>query len=229
MLISLMLVLIAAIAYTLGSVNGAIVVSRYLFGSDVRNQGSGNAGLTNFYRSYGVKGMAGVVAIDFAKGIISALIGGLLLAAATPEAVSSTARDLTPLFRDTGRAFGTFCVVLGHCFPILYGFRGGKGILCGIAAVFVIDSRCAVICLLIFGITFWFSRYVSLSSIFAALSLPISMLAFGYTGMPLILCTLGVALVVLRHSSNIGRLIRGREAKMDLRRDVVHKLDEDDF
>ena len=75
MLTPVLLVLIAAIAYMLGSVNGSIIISRYLFRSDVRTMGSGNAGLTNFYRNYGAKGIVGVLAIDIVKGVLAALIG----------------------------------------------------------------------------------------------------------------------------------------------------------
>ena len=76
MLITLMLALGGVTAYLLGSVNGAIIVSRMLYGQDVRSSGSGNAGLTNFFRTYGVTGIIGVIAIDVLKGVLAALIGG---------------------------------------------------------------------------------------------------------------------------------------------------------
>lgn len=85
MIITALLLAIAVIAYLCGSVNGAIIVSRYLFRSDVRELGSGNAGLTNFYRNYGAKGIAGVLAIDVVKGIVGTFIGGLLLGLATSD------------------------------------------------------------------------------------------------------------------------------------------------
>ena len=85
MLVTLMLLVSALEAYLLGSVNGAIIISRFLYGQDIRRSGSGNAGLTNFYRTYGVTGTAGVIAIDVIKGVLGAFLGGLLVGLAAPE------------------------------------------------------------------------------------------------------------------------------------------------
>ena len=101
MLITLMLALTAIIGYIMGSVNGSIIVSRFLFGSDVRRQGSGNAGLTNFYRTYGITGIVGVIAIDVLKGVLGTLIGGLLLNLAAPAGFEAE-------FTDVGRLVATF-------------------------------------------------------------------------------------------------------------------------
>ena len=152
MIITALLLAIAVIAYLCGSVNGAIIVSRYLFRSDVRDLGSGNAGLTNFYRNYGAKGIAGVLAIDVAKGIVGTFIGGLLLGLATSDPL------LKPEYVDIGRIFATFCLVMGHVFPIFYGLRGGKGILVGVSAVFVVDSDAALIALVVFALTVALTR-----------------------------------------------------------------------
>ena len=155
MLITLMLALAAIIAYLLGSVNGSIIVSRFLFGSDVRKQGSGNAGLTNFYRTYGFTGAAGVIAIDVLKGVLGAFIGGLLLNLAAPAGFEEE-------FTNVGRLVATFCLILGHSFPIFYEFKGGKGILCGVSCVFVVDVNAALIALFIFAVIVVSTKYVSL-------------------------------------------------------------------
>ena len=139
MLTPVLLVLIAAAAYVLGSVNGSIIVSRYLFHSDVRTMGSGNAGLTNFYRNYGPKGIAGVLGIDIAKGVLAALIGGLVFPLATGD------QALKPEYVDIGRLFAVFCLILGHVFPVFYGFRGGKGILSGGTLVLLLNWRVAAV------------------------------------------------------------------------------------
>ena len=157
MLITLMLALTAIIGYIMGSVNGSIIVSRFLFGSDVRRQGSGNAGLTNFYRTYGITGIVGVIAIDVLKGVLGTLIGGLLLNLAAPAGFEAE-------FTDVGRLVATFCVILGHVFPIFYGFKGGKGILTGVSCVFVVDYHAAIIALVIFAIVVVATHYVSLGS-----------------------------------------------------------------
>lgn len=223
MLTPVLLVLIAAAAYALGSVNGSIIVSRYLFHSDVRTMGSGNAGLTNFYRNYGPKGIAGVLGIDIAKGVLAALIGGLVFPLATGD------EALKPEYVDIGRLFATFCLILGHVFPVFYGFRGGKGILCGVSAVFIVDYNAGVIALVVFVLAFLLTRYVSLGSVLGTISVPVTLLAKGFSGLCLILACLSVLLVIMKHGENIVRIIRHKEPRFVFRRDLSHKLDEDNF
>lgn len=223
MLTPVLLVLIAAAAYVLGSVNGSIIVSRYLFHSDVRSMGSGNAGLTNFYRNYGPKGIAGVLGIDIAKGVLAALIGGLIFPLATGD------QALKPEYVDIGRLFAVFCLILGHVFPVFYGFRGGKGILCGVSAVFIVDYDAGVIALVVFVLAFLLTRYVSLGSVLGTISVPVTLLAKGFSGLCLILACLSVLLVIMKHGENIVRIIRHKEPRFVFRRDLSHKLDEDNF
>ena len=207
MLTPVLLVLIAIAAYLLGSVNGAIIVSRYLFHSDVRTMGSGNAGLTNFYRNYGAKGIAGVLGIDIAKGVLAPLIGGLVFGLATSDPL------LEQEYLRVGRLFATFCLVLGHVFPVFYGFRGGKG----------------VIALVVFALAFLLTRYVSLGSILGAVSVPVTLVAKGFSGLCMILIGLSVLLIIMKHAENIVRIARHREPRFVFRRDLSHKLDDDKF
>ena len=223
MLTPVLLVLIAAAAYVLGSVNGSIIVSRYLFHSDVRTMGSGNAGLTNFYRNYGPKGIAGVLGIDIAKGVLAALIGGLVFPLATGD------EAIKPEYVDIGRLFAPFCLILGPVFPVFYGFRGGKGILCGVSAVFIVDYNAGVIALVVFVLAFLLTRYVSLGSVLGTISVPVTLLAKGFSGLCLILACLSVLLVIMKHGENIVRIIRHKEPRFVFRRDLSHKLDEDNF
>lgn len=222
MLTTLMLALSAIIAYLLGSVNGSIIISRFLFGQDVRRHGSGNAGLTNFYRIYGVTGAAGVIAIDVLKGVLAAFIGGLLLGLAAPEGFEAE-------FTDTGRVTATFCCILGHSFPIFYGFRGGKGILTGVSCVFVIDYRAALIALFIFGVLVAATHYVSLGSILSTMSVPVTMVANGFSTRCILIAAAAVLLIVLRHHENINRLIHHKESKIVFKKDISHKIDNDSF
>lgn len=222
MLITLMLALTAIIGYIMGSVNGSIIVSRFLFGSDVRRQGSGNAGLTNFYRTYGITGIVGVIAIDVLKGVLGTLIGGLLLNLAAPAGFEAE-------FTDVGRLVATFCVILGHVFPIFYGFKGGKGILTGVSCVFVVDYHAALIALVIFAIIVVATHYVSLGSVLSTLSVPVTLLANGFSGICMILTIVSVALIVIKHAENISRLIHHKEPKISFKKDLSHKLDNDGF
>ena len=222
MLITLMLALTAIIGYLMGSVNGSIIISKYLFGSDVRRQGSGNAGLTNFYRTYGITGIVGVIAIDVLKGVLGTLIGGLLLNLAAPAGFEAE-------FTDVGRLVATFCVILGHVFPIFYGFKGGKGILTGVSCVFVVDYHAAIIALVIFAIVVVATHYVSLGSVLSTLSVPVTLLANGFSGICMILTIVSVALIVIKHAENISRLIHHKEPKISFKKDLSHKLDNDGF
>ena len=222
MLITLMLALTAIIGYIMGSVNGSIIVSRFLFGSDVRRQGSGNAGLTNFYRTYGITGIVGVIAIDVLKGVLGTLIGGLLLNLTAPAGFEAE-------FTDVGRLVATFCVILGHVFPIFYGFKGGKGILTGVSCVFVVDYHAAIIALVIFAIIVVATHYVSLGSVLSTLSVPVTLLANGFSGICMILTIVSVALIVIKHAENISRLIHHKEPKISFKKDLSHKLDNDGF
>ena len=223
MIVTLLLVLIAALSYALGCLNGSILVSRHMFGVDIRSMGSGNAGATNFFRSFGLRGLLEVLALDIGKGVAATLLGGLLLGLAAPEEA-----DLA-YYREVGRVFAAFCCIMGHVFPAPFGFRGGKGILCGVACVFVMEYHAGLICLLIFAIAVAATRYVSLGSVLAALSVPVTALAQGFSGLSMTLVCISVALVVLKHWQNIVRLIQHRESKIDFRPDVSHKLDSEDF
>ncbi len=222
MLTTLMTALAAILAYLLGSVNGSIIVSRLLYGSDVRSRGSGNAGLTNFFRNYGVTGVAGVIAIDALKGVIGTFLGGLLLSFAAVEGFEAE-------FTDTGRLVGAFSAILGHVFPVYYGFRGGKGVLTGVSCVFVIDYRAAFIALFIFAVIVAATRYVSLGSIISTCSAPITMLANGFSTRCILIAIAAVLLIVLKHSDNMRRLVNHKESKIVFKRDLSHKLDDDSF
>lgn len=223
MIITVVLIFSAVFAYLLSSVNGAIIASRYVFRRDVREMGSGNAGLTNFYRNFGTRGMALVVGIDVVKGVLSALLGGWLLGLTAGDYAG--ALDFVAI----GRLFGTFCCVLGHCLPVFHGFRGGKGILCGAAAAFVVDWRAGLICLVVFGIAFGLTRYVSLGSVLGSVSFPITIAVLGYGSLAFTLASFSVALILVGHRSNIVRLISRSESKFEFKKNVTRKLDQDEF
>ena len=194
------LLLTAAIGYLLGNANGAVIMSKLLSNEDIRDSGSGNAGLTNFMRKFSPAKGAWVLVIDFAKTILACLLGRLLLA---------------PLgLPMEGLMVGALAVSLGHDFPALLGFRGGKGIVCGFAVAIAADWRCALIILVIFVISLYVTRYVSLSSVLAAAGFSIGF-AVLHAHEPLV-AVLGVLiglLAIFMHRSNIGRLLKGTEKK----------------
>lgn len=188
------------VGYLLGNLNGAVSMS-ILLNDDVRSHGSGNAGLTNFVRNFGFgKGIA-VMLIDISKAVLACLVGRLLL----------TPYDLVY----EGMMLGALGVSLGHDFPALLGFRGGKGVLSGLAIAATVDWRCAVLILTVFLICLLITKYVSLSSILGSLSFS-AFFGFVYYEKPLVMAVgifLGL-MVVFMHRSNIVRLVNGTERKV---------------
>ena len=196
-------ILVTALAcYFLGNHNGAICVSHMLH-DDVRSHGSGNAGLTNFVRNYGWGYAVLVVIIDVSKAVLACIIGKLML-----ESYG---------YPMEGTMIGAIAVSLGHDFPAFLGFRGGKGILCGISVAFALDWRCALIILGTFLVFFLATGYVSLGSVMGALAFVVSFVVF-YRSNPFV--AIGGAFVgllaVAMHHANIVRLFHGTERKVHL-------------
>lgn len=188
------------IGYLLGNLNGAVIISRLIGKKDVREQGSGNAGLTNFLRMYGPSTAVLVVAIDVLKAVAACVIGRVLLA---PHG-----------YGQEGLLLGGLAVNLGHDFPALLGFRGGKGVLCGITAAFMADWRCALLVIAVFAICLWLTRYVSLSSVLGALTFAITFPVIHRHN--ILLAVMGALLglfIVFMHRGNISRLLKGTERK----------------
>lgn len=188
--------------YLLGNLNGAIITSKLLH-DDVRNHGSGNAGLTNFIRNYGAGKALLVIAVDGGKTVLGCLLGGFLL---KPYMT----------FQE-GAALGGAAVILGHAFPVFFGFRGGKGILSGLFFAIVVDWRVALIILAVFAIAYLPTMYVSLGSVLASAAFGV---AFGLLHMDspvIIICGVVVSLLaIFLHRQNIVRLVTGKESKTNL-------------
>ena len=193
------LFIVAIVAYLLGGVNGARISSKYIFKKDIRNYGSGNAGLTNFYRIFGVKGVALVLLIDIGKTVIGILFGWLMLRIYG--------------FSMVGKLFAGLFLTLGHVFPVYYGFKGGKGVLCCGIIVLAVDPVVGLICWIVFAIVALLTHYVSLGSIAAAVAFPIGIAAFGGWWLQVLLAIFCSIVLIIMHRHNIIRLILGKESK----------------
>jgi len=210
-------------AYLLGSINGAIITSKVFYRKDIRDFGSGNPGLTNFYRVFGKSGVLLVVFIDVIKTIAPVLFGGWLFAFFTDMYISEVwgIWPFNRFFNESffGQALAGFFVMLGHCFPLFYKFRGGKGVMAIGAIVIVIDWRLALISWGVFFIVTILTRYVSLGAMLGCIAFPLSMRLIEVGGIAelniIILCVL---LVIVRHIPNIKRLFKGEESKLKFRR-----------
>ena len=200
------IVIVVLAAYLLGNLNGSVCISTLLEGEDVRTHGSGNAGLTNFFRNYGSWSTLLVALIDFGKTAVACLMGSLILG---------------PLgYLREGMVIAAVAVSLGHDFPALLGFRGGKGILSGFAVAVVLDWRIALILLAVFVVIFAITRYVSLGSVLCALTFAMCFVIFHHDNWVEMAGGVFLGLLaVWMHRSNILRLIKGTESKVHL----IHK------
>ena len=189
------------LGYFLGCLNGSVMVSHFVIRDDVRQHGSGNAGLTNFYRTYGAKYALGVILFDMGKTVVACLIGG--------AAFRMLCGDW-----QLGVLLGGLGCELGHMFPVFFGFKGGKGILSGGTLVWLLNWRVALIAWGLFAALWLLTRYVSLGSVSAAASMPISTWFFcGHSLLYTVLGAVIAALVVWCHRDNIRRLLKGQERK----------------
>ena len=208
------LLIIAAVpAYVLGSVNGAIIASKYLYRKDIRKYGSGNPGLTNFYRVFGKAGVVLVVFIDVVKTVAPVLLGGFLIK-------HYFDMDMK-LF---GQEIAGFFVLLGHCYPVFYGFQGGKGIMAAGTILIVVDWRLALICWGVFIVITAATRYVSLGAIIGVAAFPTFQIILSFQGAVCagtkehIVAIACAVLPIARHHANIARLIQGKESKLSLKK-----------
>ena len=191
------------VGYMLGNLNGAVCMSAILK-DDVRSHGSGNAGLTNFIRNYGVGKAMYVILIDAGKAALACITGGLLLSAYGD-------------YYTEGAAIGGLAVMLGHDFPALLGFKGGKGILSGLFVALCVDWRVALMLLAVFAVAYLLTQYVSLGSVLAAVTFIVGFVWLHFGNTVVMSCCIAMgALAVFMHRGNIVRLVKGEERKTNL-------------
>ena len=222
--------LTALIAYLLGSISFSILFTK-LFDQkiDIRSMGSGNAGATNVLRSVGVKAAIFTFIFDFAKGVLSVFIGKMIFQYLAIPNISEIS-DFE-LIQFGAYIAGFFCV-MGHIFPLYFGFKGGKGVLTSWAIIALIDWRSFIAVIVVFLIVFLFSKIVSLASICAAASYPICTLVFNlgiaylwqhsvtiwYVLITFLVGTLQAGILIWKHRSNIQRIRQGTEKKITIKK-----------
>jgi glycerol-3-phosphate acyltransferase PlsY len=201
------LAIVILLAYLLGSIPAGYIAGR-IAGVDVRKVGSGNIGATNVTRVLGKRFGYPVFVVDFAKGLAAVAVG----------VVVAKADQSTPQFDDLCGAIAAISSVIGHSYPIWLGFKGGKGVATSLGSLFGLNWVAAAVACVVWISVFQLTRYVSLSSIAAALALPVTIATMVFlkqlqTPILLYFAVLLAAIIVLRHRSNLSRLLKGTEPR----------------
>ena len=194
---------VAAIAYFCGCFNGAVIVSKYILRDDVRKHGSGNAGLTNFYRTFGGPLTLVVILTDVLKAIVAVWIGTAVIGMVTGGWMGPV----------LGKYWaGTFCLI-GHMFPCMFQFKGGKGILSGGTIAIMMDWRVALVVWGGFLVLAIITKWVSLGSCWAGLSFPFVSWFVYQDVIILLLAIVCGGLILWKHRGNMKRILKGEESK----------------
>lgn len=215
------------IGYLLGSLNFAIIITKLFAHDDIRKHGSGNAGLTNVLRTLG-KGPAALTLVgDFSKGIISVLVSRLIFWLL----FKYSGADYSASVIVVGDYFAVYGALLGHVFPLYYGFKGGKGILVSFGAVLILSPFAGLICFAGFLLCVIFTRYVSLGSVAAAILFPLTIMLmnlidFGHINLEVLLTLPVSILIIYMHRANIKRLLTHTENKISFKK--LEKLEKKD-
>ena len=200
--------LLIVIAYCIGSIPTAVWVSKFLFGIDIRDYGSGNAGATNTFRVLGSKWGTFVMLVDILKGVL-----------ATSLYIFLGSYYITSELHRTNLMIGLgLAAVVGHIFPIWAGFKGGKGVATLLGMAVAIQPLVAVCCIGVFLLVLYLTRFVSLSSILAGVSFMVFILFIFNEKETLyrIFAVMVALMVVLTHQKNIGRILKGTESKVPI-------------
>lgn len=205
-------IIVTIIAYLLGSISFSVIISKKMAGFDVREKGSGNAGTTNVLRTVGKKASIITLICDVLKGVVAILvayIAGLILKDSVDKAL---------LIQLAGLA-----VIIGHTFPIFFGFKGGKGIATALGVLLITNWNIGLICLVFALVLMIITKMVSLGSLAAAVLFPILIIFMPHTsylvdGNYIIYGILVAALVIFNHRANVKRLLTGTENKIDFKK-----------
>ena len=201
-------ILLMVIAYILGSVPNALWIGKVFKGIDIREHGSRNTGSTNAARVFGAKLGILTLILDVSKGLVPTLMAILLKA--------DFFENLTRISNLDYVLVG-ICAILGHVFSIFMNFKGGKAVATTLGVFLILVPKAILFAAIVFFVVFAISRYVSLSSVLAAISLPIFIYFLYQQIIYVILGILIAILIVVKHKSNIGRLKNGTESKFNLK------------
>lgn len=200
--------LCGGIAYLIGSLNFGLIISKYRFRDDIRTHGSGNAGMTNMLRTYGKSAAVFTLLGDALKSVVSVILVGRMLGG------------------ETGAYIAGLGCIIGHVFPVFFGFKGGKGIVVTAAMVLCLDPLVFALLFIIFAIIVGFTKYISLGSVMCMMVYPLVLyrmyvLIYGSIsgrGFNVIIAFIIAILIIILHRGNIKRLRLGTENKISFKK-----------
>ncbi len=201
-------------AYLIAGINPAIVLSRLIYHEDIRDnkKGSGNPGFTNFKRVYGLKWAIVVMLLDIGKCVLILFVSGIFFKNYQEKA------GLDYNLCQIGYAYTALMASIGHDFPVWYRFKGGKGFLVNIAALWFYDWRAGLVGVVILCLFLFTLHYMSVATMLAILSAPVVLWIVGAEPVAIVLSFVSAVLMIVRHSENIKRLINGTEKKFSFRK-----------
>jgi len=201
----LLFVIAAVCAFLFSGINPAIIMSKLIYHRDIREEGSKNPGFTNFKRVFGSRYAWFVFALDILKSVIFCAVFGALFGRYYGD-------------YQLGVAFTGFFAMLGHCFPVWYQLKGGKGFLVYVGMIWMLDWRVGFAATAVFALVLFTIRYMSLASMILAVVSPIFLAIAGVdSNMVIFLCALSSVLMIARHHANIRRLLNHTESRFSMR------------
>lgn len=211
MIYTVLLIIIAVIAYGVGSMSSVVIASNYVFHVNLRRLGTGSSALSNFRRIYGAKGFVKLLLVELVRDILPILIGGLLMGIKGQAAV--------------GRAFAGFCLVMGRLYPVFYDLKGSHAIICMLVVMSFVNFSGALAVLLFVVLGIWLTKYVSLGAVAGAAVMCIASLLLVDDPLVMKLALFAGLAVLVRHIPAVSRMLSGRETKLSFEEDISYKLD----
>lgn len=211
MIYTVLLIIIAVIAYGIGSMSSVVIASNYVFHVNLRRLGTGSSALSNFRRIYGAKGFVKLLLVELVRDILPILIGGLLMGIKGQTAV--------------GRTFAGFCLVMGRLYPVFYDLKGSHAIICMLVVMAFVNFSGALAVLLFVVLGIWLTKYVSLGAVAGAAVMCIASLLLVDDPLVMKLALFAGLAVLVRHIPAVSRMLSGRETKLSFEEDISYKLD----
>lgn len=211
MIYTVLLIIIAVIAYGCGSMSSVVIASNFVFHVNLRRLGTGSSALSNFRRIYGVKGFVKLLLVELVRDILPILIGGLLMSIKGQTAV--------------GQTFAGFCLVMGRLYPVFYDLKGSHAIICMLVVMTFVNFSGALAVLLFVVLGIWLTKYVSLGAVAGAAVMCIASLLLVDDPLVMKLALFAGLAVLVRHIPAVSRMLSGRETKLSFEEDISYKLD----